>query len=54
MGNENSSTCTCYDHEAERVKQESNIFNQRIKKMEKPIKVKEKLDQFDEYESVIA
>jgi len=33
MGNENASMCACYDHEAERVKQESNIFQQRIKAM---------------------
>lgn len=30
MGNENSSMCTCYDNEAERLHAESNIYKNRL------------------------
>lgn len=30
MGNENSSMCTCYDNEAERLHAESNIYKNRM------------------------
>lgn len=53
MGNENASMCACYDHEAERVKQESNVFQQRIKAMQKPTKNKEVFKNYNEYESTV-
>ncbi len=53
MGNENASMCACYDHEAERVRQESNVFQQRIKAMQKPTKNKDVLKNYNEYESVV-
>lgn len=30
MGNENSSMCTCYDNEAERLHAESNIYKNKL------------------------
>ena len=30
MGNENSSMCTCYDNEAERLHAESNIYKHKL------------------------